>query len=238
MKRMTYVLIAVAILLAPSLLRAETKTTSSASLSYVTTGGNTKTSTLGLEAESKIEADPNRLNLKLGSIYSKDDGETTTQYWYLRAKDDYTITDKTYLYGLLNLDGNEYAGYGWRLMINVGPGHQIIKTEQHELIGEIGPGLIHEARIDGDDQTFVMGRAYLKYSLQINKNASFSQDAEYLHDFQEDNNYRVNAETALTLKISDNINLKTGVIVKYVNTPPSGNETTDYYSSTAIVFTF
>ena len=238
MKKFSFTLLTVMTLMIPVQLRAETKKEASLSMSYVATSGNARTQTLGLDAIGKFEKNANRLLLNAGTVYGENRGTNTAKYWYARAKDEYTVSEKTYALGKLDVEGNKLAGYDLRITFNTGIGHRFIETDKHELSGEMGPGVVHEKRSNEKDLTYTSGRAYTKYAYKINDTANFSQDIEYLHDIENDNNYRINAETALTFKIAENISFKTGLSIKYVNTPPSGNENTDVYSSTAIVMTF
>ncbi len=210
---------------------------SSVGLSYVTASGNSDSQTLGVTADASRKGEQNEVELKTGTIYEKSDGETVSEYWYGNAKYNGDISKKAYWFGLIGIEGNELAGYHYRFSTYPGVGYRFL-ADTHELKGEIGPGYIYEDRIGDDNLSFLSGRAYAKYTFHITETTDFSQDGEYLHNFDDANDYRVNADTSLMVKVSDWISFKTGVTVKYVNQPPEDVENTDIFTGSSLVFTF
>jgi len=210
---------------------------SSVGLSLVTVSGNAKTETLSISGDTTRKGGGNKLEVNLGTVYGKNDGEKTAEYWYGKAKYDDKFTKKAYFFGQFNSQGNKLSGYDYRLSAYPGVGYHFLEN-RHNLIGEVGPGYLYEKRINAEDLSFVSGRAYTKYLWKITKTSEFSQDVEYLHDFDMPDGYRVNTKTSLTAKISDLISLKLGMTVQYVNSPPVGNKNTDVFTSTSLVFTF
>jgi putative salt-induced outer membrane protein YdiY len=210
---------------------------SSAGISYVTVSGNSDSQTLSITGDANRKGENNELELKAGTVYGKSDGEKVSEYWYGNAKYNHDIDKKTYLFGLAGIEGNKLAGYNYRLSIYPGVGYRFLEGT-HELKGELGPGYVYEDRLGDSNLSYLSGRAYAKYIFHITKQADFSQDGEYLHDFSNADNYRVNATTALTFKVSEWISFKTGVEVKYVNDPPDDNENTDVFTGTSLIFTF
>ena len=214
---------------------------SSLGISFVTVSGNASSETLSISGDAERKDKKTKFSINAGTVYGESDGEKTAEYWYGKSKYDEKISQRTYLFGQLNAQGNKLAGYDYRLSAYPGVGYYFIEgnhTGNHTLLGEIGPGYLYEKRIGDDDLSFISGRAYSKYTWNITKNSDFSQDAEYLHDFDEQEDYRVNTNTSLTAKISEMISLKLSVAVQYVNAPPAGNKNTDVFTSTSLVFRF
>jgi putative salt-induced outer membrane protein YdiY len=240
--RKKLLLVLIAVFLLPVELFAQEKTEpdrwdSSIGISYVAASGNSAAQTLSITGEANRKGDKNELGLKAGTVYGKSEGETTSEYWYANARYNHDISRKAYLFGLLGLEGNELADYHLRVSAHPGIGYRFLENK-HELRGEIGPGYIFEDRIGDDNLSFISGRAYASYKFQLTKKAAFSQDAEYLHDFDDADDFRFNANTSLVVKISEWISLKTGVSVQYVNEPPEDAEDTDVFTSTSLIFTF
>jgi len=213
--------------------------TSSVGLSFVTVSGNTESQTLSITGDAVHETSTNKLEINAGTVYGKSAGEKTAEYWYGKTKYDSNITQKTYLFGVFNAKGNKLSGYDYRLSAYPGAGYKFLEGK-HSLIAEAGPGFFYEKRIgeDEDDLAFFSGRAYTKYIFKITKVSSFSQDAEYLYNFEDEKDYRVNSNTTLTAKISELLSLKLNLLIQHANQPPEGNERTDMFTSTSLVFTF
>ncbi len=231
-------------LLSPNLFAEEadkpetpSKWKSSVATSYVTASGNSESQTLSISADANRWAATNEQVFKAGIIYGKSEGEKTSEYWYTSAKHEHSLAEKSYVFILSGLEGNKLAGYSLRFNLSPGLGYRLLEG-RHTLKAEAGPGYVYENRIGDDNQSFLSGRAYASYKFQITENTSIAQDAEYLYDFSNPDNYRFNTNTSLVVKLSDLISFKTGVDVKYVNEPPEGNEHSDVFTSTSLVFTF
>jgi putative salt-induced outer membrane protein len=210
---------------------------SSLGISYVLISGNTDAETLSVAAEANRKGDENELELKAGTVYGKTEGQNTSNYWYGNGKYAHDISPKAYLFGLLGLEGNKLAGYKLRFSANTGIGYKFLEGT-HTLKGEVGPGYIFEDRLTDDDLSFLSGRAYAIYKWQFTEQTSFSQDVEYLHDFDDADDYRFNTNTSLIVKLNAWISLKTGVSVQYVNKPAEGNQDTDVFTGTSLVLSF
>lgn len=210
---------------------------SSVGISYVTISGNSDAQTLSISADAIWRIDGSELELKAETVYGKSEGEKVSEYWNLKGKYNRNISKKAYLFGLVSMEGNELAGFHWRLSAYPGVGYRFLEN-RHELKGEIGPGYVFEDRIEDADLSYPSGRVYAKYLFHITKDSYFSQEAEYLHDFHEADNFRVNADTSLVVKLNKWISFKTGVTVHYVNLPPEETEDTDVFTGTSLVFTF
>jgi len=218
---------------------AESPWSSSVGLSFVTVSGNTESQTLSLTGDAVREDEGSKMEINLGTVYGKSAGEKTAEYWYGKAKYDCKITPKAYLFGVFNTKGNKLSGYDYRVSAYPGAGYNFLNGRQ-SLVAEVGPGFFYEKRVldTEDDLSFFSGRAYSKYIFKITKLSNFSQDVEYLHNFDNEKDYRVNTNTTLTAKISDLLSLKLNLLVQHANQPPMGNERTDMFTSTSLVFTF
>jgi len=63
--------------------------------------------------------------------------------------------------------------------------------------------------------------------------------SEYLHDFNENDNYKLNSEAAIISALSDILSLKVAYEVRYQNRPiPEELEKTDTMFGAAIVVTY
>ena len=65
------------------------------------------------------------------------------------------------------------------------------------------------------------------YSYNFTDKNKFLQTVEYLHDFDDGDNYQVNSETSLIAALNGNMSLKTSYLINYDNKPPVGKKDTD-----------
>jgi len=85
----------------------------------------------------------------------------------------------------------------------------------------------------------VEGRAFGKYEYAFTKKNRVSLGSEYLHDFDDNSNYKSNSEVALISALTDVLSLKVAYEVRYQNRPiPSELEKTDTVFGAAIVVTY
>jgi putative salt-induced outer membrane protein len=84
--------------------------------------------------------------------------------------------------------------------------------------------LVVRAQLDD----YLRGRALGEYKFEFTEKTRFTQSLEYLHDFDNSENYNINSETALITALSDKLSLKTSYVVNYDNEPiPDDLEETD-----------
>jgi putative salt-induced outer membrane protein len=207
-------------------------------VSVVDTQGNTVSQTVSVDGKFKFtsEDETNTQELKAGLLYGEDDHKRTSEYYYGNIKDSHYATDWLYWYNLTGFEVHEFAGYDMRLSFNIGPGVRL-KNEKHEFHLEAGAGLIYEERPDGDNG-FISARAWEEYKWDITDRLEFSENAEYLYDYDDPDNYRVNGEAGLTGKITEVISFRIGPSVRYVNKPVAGKERTDLITKATIIFSF
>jgi putative salt-induced outer membrane protein YdiY len=68
--------------------------------------------------------------------------------------------------------------------------------------------------------------------------ASFSQDAEYLHNFEDGDDFRVKTETSLLAALSAHLSLKVSYVWKHVGVPPAGFSRNDTTTTVGLVATY
>lgn len=106
-------------------------------------------------------------------------------------------------------------------------------------MSELGPNYVKEKYTDGTDEDYLEGRAFGQYQYAFTEKNRFSQSLEFLYDFEDSENYRVNSETALISALSDYLSLKASYEIKHDNKPvPSTLEETDTILSVTLVVNF
>jgi putative salt-induced outer membrane protein YdiY len=131
------------------------------------------------------------------------------------------------------------AGYAHRHDVSLGLGREWVKTDWDNFLTELGGGYINEQRIGGAERAkFGSGRAYAKYARKISETANVTQDAEYLHNFKNSDDHRINTETALVSSVSTNISLKVSYKWNHRNLPPTGFGKNDTLTSVSLILNY
>ena len=163
---------------------------------------------------------------------------TLAEQYYAAEKLQWKLSDRNYAFEKAGWEKNRFAGIDARVDGTAGLGRELVKTEVHNLILELGGGYVNEQRMHADRLQFASGRSYARYCLVLSPTSSFSQDGEYLHDFQHPKGYRGNAESALVSTISTHISLKVSYGYKHVNDPVAGFRRDDSLTSAALIVNY
>lgn len=194
----------------------------STEVSVVSTNGNSKATTTS--AKTRFRYDWTRLSAELfgSALGSQTRGDTTAEQYSAGQKVSYHMTPRDYLYELFKWDRDRFAGIADRYDISSGYGRKIIDTPADRLSGELGAGYINEDRLTAPRNDFASGRAYSKYEHSFSETSVFSQSVEYLHSFDDIDDFRLNTETALTAAITKIAALKTTFTWNRVAKPAPG----------------
>ena len=218
----------------------EKKWSDQAELSFVDTGGNTDVTSLS--AKNLLEYEfSNELQVawKLGALYGQSDGDKNAESYFSDLRLDYLFTKHLYSFVNAGWGKDKFAGFDSRYYVGPGAGYKFLVGPKHFLLAEVSLNYVNETYIDDTDKDYLGGRAFAEYEYAFTDKNKFSQSVEYLHDFDDRNNYNVNSETALISALSDYLSLKTSYVVKYDNQPvPSTLKETDSILSVTLVVNF
>ncbi len=200
----------------------EKKWKNSTEASFVNTNGNSKTTNTSIKNTFGYQWSKTALEIIGGGLGASSGDGTTAEQYFGNEKFTYNLTERNYLYEKIGWDKNRFAGIENRWDGSAGVGRNLIMAPKDTLKGEIGAGYITEERTDAPRNEFVSGRAYTKYIHKISTTSEVSQDVEYLHNFEDSEDYRLNTETALTAAVSTHVSLKTSFIWNRVAKPAPG----------------
>ena len=104
---------------------------------------------------------------------------------------------------------------------------------------EVGAGYTWQNAVGpAPDREFSVGRAAARYRRALGEKAEFVQVVEFLPNFKEGDDRRVNSETSLSAPITTGIAMKASYVIRYDGLPQPGFETTDRILTTGIQVTF
>lgn len=209
-----------------------------AQLSYLSANGNTKSTTLGASTLWTMVKGKWTLELPAGGLNTSTQGTRTAEQYYAGEKIEFKLGERNYTFEKFLWERNTFAGFAHRYDVSAGLGREWWKTENNSLLTELGGGYINEQRIAAERNKFASGRAYSKYVRRLSATADFSQDAEYLHSFKENKDYRFNAESALISALSTHLSLKVSYGLKFRNLPPVGFTKTDTLTSISLIINY
>ncbi len=242
MKKTLYLLAVGSLLLAASAAFAEEPKNDNvwsdqAELSFVTTSGNTETTSLAGKNLLTYKFTPKAVgSWKIGGMYSEDQGATTAENYATELRFDYLYTERIYNYAMAGWNKDRFSGIDQRYYGGGGVGYKVLLGPKHFLLGEAGLNYTMEDYTDDTNSNFLTGRAFGKYEYAITKKNRFSQSLEYLYDFSDSAHYKVGSETAVVSSLTDILSLKAAYTVRYDHKPvPANLKSTDTMMTVALV---
>jgi putative salt-induced outer membrane protein len=231
---------AVLIGVGPTAGAAEKNWSDQAELSYVETGGNSDTATLSFKNELIIEFSDRLAGIwKLGALSSHNDGIRNAESYFTELRGDYLLTERWYAYLNAGWAKDTFAGLDSRIYAGPGAGYKLLAGPRHFLAAEMGLNYTTEEYTDDTEEDFIAGRLFGKYEFAFNETNNFSQSLEYLHNFDESDDYKIISESAVTSALSTNYSLKVSYTVKYDHMPvPASLDDTDTILAAALVANF
>ncbi|MBW1891543.1 MAG: DUF481 domain-containing protein [Deltaproteobacteria bacterium] len=219
---------------------ADKKWKDEAEFLYVQTSGNTEVMTLALKNMLEYRfSKPLKGVWNIIALKGETDGEKTAEHYYTDVRLDYLFTEHLYAYALGTWLRDEFAGFDDRYSVGPGVGYKILIGPQHFLLAEAGLNYTYEDYVVSKVEGFIEGRAFGKYEYAFTEKNRFSLGSEYLQDFEDNRNYKINSEVALISALTDVLALKVAYEVRYQNRPiPDEIEKTDTLFGAAIVVTY
>lgn len=211
-----------------------------AELSYIETGGNTDVRTLSAKNLLKYKfTEKLEGSWELGTLYGESDGEKNAERYFTELRLDYSFKERLYTYAIGGWLKDEFAGFDARYYLGPGMGYKFLTGPKHLLLGEAGLNYVREEYTDNTDEDYIEGRAFTKYQYAFTKKNKFSQSLEFLYNFEDSENYKVNSVTALVSALNSYLSMKASYEIKYNNRPvPSTLDKTDTVLGIALVVNF
>lgn len=210
----------------------------SAELSFLSTSGNTSTSSLGGGLEVDYKPAPWTVVFKANYLRAATNGVTTAEQLGASAKGIRDLTPRVDVFAGGNYLRNRFAGIRSLVTGEGGAGYKILVGPVHTLRGELGLGYTHEAQLVGGDRSYASARAGLGYKWQISKVAAFTNDASYSYDLADSKNWIVAEKAAIAASMTAVFSLKASYTLLYDNEPVPTFKKTDTATAVALVAKF
>ncbi len=205
-------------------------------LGFVSARGNTETETLNIGAVAILNRDDWRHTFSATALRAEDSGETTAERFELGAQSDWKINEKSYWFGSLRYESDEFSQFDDQATLALGYGYQWWKNDVHELATEIGLGVRRATlRLSGEDETDPVVRGSLAYLRNISETAKFTNDL--LIEAGSDNTFGSNV-TALTAKVYEDIGIKLAYEIRHNTDVDEPLENSDRLTTVSLVYEF
>jgi len=204
-------------------------------LGYLATSGNTENETLNSNFELDWNRAPWHHALTGAAVRASTDNVTTAEAYSLDWQSDYDLSERSYVFGLVAWNDDQFSGYDQQIRAVLGYGRRIIATERHALNGEVGAGARQADLRDGTNEDESILRLSGDYRWIISETAEFSQSLSI-----ESGSFNTYTETVtkLTADIRGNLSIVFSYTIKNNSEVPAGIENTDTFTAIALEYAF
>ena len=216
---------------------AETGWSGTGEFGFVSTSGNTETETLNLKLEFVKNTEKWRYRLAGAALTSSKSGDKDAERYMAEFQGDRKLDEKSYLFGVVRWDSDKFGAYDPQQTITVGYGRELMKSENHELKGEIGIGYRRlEAATTGVTSSEAIARFMLDDAWSITPSTAWNN--RLLIEAGSDNTF-TQFNTGLAVAMNEKFALKLGFELRHNTDVPFGvTEKTDTTTSMNLVYNF
>lgn len=205
-----------------------------ASAGITSSHGNTKTEStqLSINLSKRTQNDRTKLNADYARAKQRDpdtnDDEVTEHWWKTRAKYDYFLSKKHYIYADGRYEKDSIAKIDRRFIIGGGTGYQWIESEDVNFSTEAGLASLYEKYEDStDSNTELSAQAGYHFDKKLAKNLFFINDFTYYPSTEQVSDYYMTTSAELRAMLNDNMFTNFKVIFDYDSTPAANSTSTD-----------
>jgi putative salt-induced outer membrane protein len=198
--------------------------------------GNTETETinLNLDVENKLDTWTHKAGASM--LRTVTDDITSADRWELRGESQYSLTERSYLFGALRYEDDAFTDYEYQATLSGGYGYRFITNDTTKLEGQIGAGYREaEVRLTGEQQDGIIARGALDFEHKLT--ATTLVYDRFLVESGSDNTFLQNA-LGLEVKINDTFALGLDYAVRHNTDVLPGTDKTDQVLTANLVYGF
>lgn len=167
--------------------------------------------------------------------YSRKEGLTTKERWFLSYQVNRDIGQRFYGFGRGEYVKDRFTGFDYRLYGGGGLGYRLVEQDDMEWSLEAGPGARYSQVVaTGLAETEFTFRLASAFEWEMSETARITQGVEYLMN----GTRTLDATTALTVKLSEKLSGRASFTVRNDSDPPPGVEPTDTTTKASLVYGF
>jgi putative salt-induced outer membrane protein len=187
--------------------------------------------------------------LYVGGLYGKSGGITSAERIETHEQTNYTISGAFFAFGGLHYEHDEFDGFEYQASLTAGLGYKVLDTKSDKLTVQVGAGYgrLRPETIDKDADGAVVSRT----PLDSESEAIGTLGVDYAHTFNKSTvlsnklavesgtlNTNINDQIALTVKMSEKLNLSVGYGILDNTNPTPPTKKIDTVATVNLVFAF
>ena len=176
--------------------------------------------------------------------------ETTDQKWSVLSQTNYTLdaANQNYVYGSAFYEENRFSGFDSQASISIGWGRRWLENKQSSFDADIGPGFkrdilqltpeeISQGLTNKAQDTLIL-QAQALYIRKLNEHIEFKQLMVVKHAIERGQNSIYKAESSITSRLIDSLQLKLNFIVDYNSKVEEDKANLNTETSAVLIYSF
>jgi putative salt-induced outer membrane protein len=196
---------------------------------YVATSGNSSVQTLNIGDRISAKFGGTTLSQQFAVVNGRSKGQTIVSLWRASVRIDAAVAKRWAVYTSLNYERNTFAGLASRTSAVTGLSSEVVKTAKDRLVFEGGLSLTAQRAVVGKGSSldFLGGRAASVYERRIGPRALLRQAIEFLPNFKQSEDLRINTESSLLAPLTRQVGIKLAYAIRFDGLPNPGYQGTD-----------
>lgn len=201
------------------------------------TRGNSDTILMDSAVKAHRNNLTNEVTLSLEGTYGEDHSVKNNESLHGIGQYNHLFTDRFYGYGRGDGFHDDIADLTYRFTLSPGAGYYFVKRKEVTLAVEAGPGAVLE-KLDGSRKNYAVARLAERFQRKWDDHARLWENVEFLPQFDEGNNFLVNAEIGVETPLTKRISLSVVLQDNYINLPAPGRERNDLKLVSGLIYKF
>jgi putative salt-induced outer membrane protein len=215
--------------------KEESPWSGAASLGYLSTSGNTETSSYNTKVGVGYASGDWKHSFAASANGSDESKVTKAEAYQAGWESDYNFTEHDFIFGTVDWRKDRFSGVDQQITEALGYGRRIIDTPKHLLSAGLGVGHRQADLADGTSESGVIGRGNLDYVWTFSETAGFDQ--RIVIESGSDNTY-IESVSAVRARLIGDFALVLSYTIKQNSDVPVGSQKTDKLTAISIEYAF
>lgn len=187
---------------------------------------------------------------KISTNELRKDFETTDQKWSISSQTNYTLDaiKQNYIYGSIFYEENRFSSFDSQASMSAGWGRRWFESKEASFDADVGPGFKRDvtqvtteeiaAGMTSKTQDTLILQAQALYIRKINEHIEFKQLFVVKHAIEQGQNSIYKAESSITSKLIDSLQLKLNFVIDYNSKVDADKENLNTETSAVLIYSF
>jgi putative salt-induced outer membrane protein len=176
--------------------------------------------------------------------------DTTDQKWSVSSQTNYTLdaTKQNYIYGSVFYEEDRFSGFDSQASMSTGWGRRWFESKEASFDADVGPGFKRDVTqvtveeiatgMTSKTQDTLILQAQALYIRKINEHIEFKQLLVVKHAIEAGQNSIYKAESSITSKLIDSLQLKLNFVIDYNSKVDDDKENLNTETSAVLIYSF